>query len=468
MILFSTVLPVRKSLTRELLADLIIHWNQSSSRPENVVPGLHWDGVPVKYGTDELWIEFAELSSKNIFGARHEKRTKDGMIWDTDIIADFGQHKISIILERSFSEGFSSLNSSFSTPHFITLLVEKGYLDYDKSIKIDRVPSFLEKKDAQLLSAIVDEKISVNLPIVFVSKTKSNEFPLDVKFLASRLKGIAHVIVQADRSTNTVFRDICGNSVEYNGAIGIYYTQPPKHHQRFLYQLKKGEDPALLDRIVQNVLRNNNQQTIESLYTWNGLQVELAKEQLLNQKRKHETAEQEKHQFIDMFDSELQEYEQHNRELISQNERLTAENESLRKRLLSFGSEPILLSGNEIALYESEIKSVVINTLKESLERTEKGSRRSHILRDLIENNPCPDVVGDKQTELKSTLKTYAGMDKPTRQKLINLGFSISEEGKHCKLVFYNDGRYTSTLAKTPSDVRGGKNSISEIINKML
>lgn len=54
------------------------------------------------------------------------------------------------------------------------------------------------------------------------------------------------------------------------------------------------------------------------------------------------------------------------------------------------------------------------------------------------------------------------------RQLLTELGFVISEEGKHYKLTYYGDGRYWTTIAKSPSDNRTGTNVALTIIKNML
>ncbi|PWM30905.1 MAG: hypothetical protein DBX58_07905 [Clostridiales bacterium] len=53
-------------------------------------------------------------------------------------------------------------------------------------------------------------------------------------------------------------------------------------------------------------------------------------------------------------------------------------------------------------------------------------------------------------------------MTKASRGKLRDLGFTIEEDGPHCKLVF-KDPRYMFTVAKTPSDYRGAKNLAGNI-----
>ena len=54
-------------------------------------------------------------------------------------------------------------------------------------------------------------------------------------------------------------------------------------------------------------------------------------------------------------------------------------------------------------------------------------------------------------------------MEARTRRGLEEMGFSISDDGKHYKLVFQGDDRYTFTLAKSGSDHRGGLNAAGDI-----
>lgn len=48
------------------------------------------------------------------------------------------------------------------------------------------------------------------------------------------------------------------------------------------------------------------------------------------------------------------------------------------------------------------------------------------------------------------------------------MGFTISEEGKHYKLIYRNDPRFCTVIAKTGSDHREGMNIAAKIIREML
>ena len=52
MLLFSTLLSVNDSFTKDAFVDLILEWNNTGSRASNVVPGIEWrNSFGVKFGT---------------------------------------------------------------------------------------------------------------------------------------------------------------------------------------------------------------------------------------------------------------------------------------------------------------------------------------------------------------------------------------------------------------------------------
>ena len=59
-------------------------------------------------------------------------------------------------------------------------------------------------------------------------------------------------------------------------------------------------------------------------------------------------------------------------------------------------------------------------------------------------------------------------MDAKTRKALQEFGFMIEEDGKHYRLTFFGDDRYNTTVAKTPSDARAGKNIAHYIEQTMM
>ncbi|MFO1318556.1 MAG: hypothetical protein U1F52_02985 [Burkholderiales bacterium] len=54
-------------------------------------------------------------------------------------------------------------------------------------------------------------------------------------------------------------------------------------------------------------------------------------------------------------------------------------------------------------------------------------------------------------------------LDQKSKRTLEEMGFELSDDGKHYKIVFQGDDRYSFSLPKSGSDHRGGLNAASDI-----
>ena len=54
------------------------------------------------------------------------------------------------------------------------------------------------------------------------------------------------------------------------------------------------------------------------------------------------------------------------------------------------------------------------------------------------------------------------------KRELQAIGFTVSKDGKHYKLVFADNPRYTFIVSATPSDYRSGDNEISKIFRTLF
>ena len=216
MLLFSTLLEINDTMTKDAFIQLVLEWNQGSPHEENIIQGIEWNGERnVRYGTDTLWLAIEEYRNENIIAIRYEKTEADGVVWDTDYVMNFNDMKMSIQLDRSYLEEALVIDPTFSTPHFITLLIAHGYLKDDGNLAILRTPCFITKDNIPLLANIINGNARYRLPVVYVSKTYSNSDPVDIRKLAGRLKGVAHVLVQESTWLNGRIRRECDSKNEY-------------------------------------------------------------------------------------------------------------------------------------------------------------------------------------------------------------------------------------------------------------
>lgn len=502
MLLFSTILSINPSLTKDDFIKLVIEWNQTSKFKSNIIPGIQWNGERnIRFGDEYFWLDIEEYRNRNIIAVRYEKREADGVIWDTDYVMNFDEWKMSVRLDRSYTADAVMEDQKFSTPHFITLLIEHGYLADDGDLSVGRTPIMINETNAQILANVVNGEADYRLPIVYISKTPENTDPVNTGILAGRLKGVAHVLVQESRDSSHILKEFCNGANEYSGAVGIYYPKQTIEHRKYLNRSAIGYDEFLMEKTIRQVIHYNNAQMVDTLYTWQGVNNALLLDKLKSQREerlraeearakaerevsdiretldeekeriRREEKEQARHEadtLIEGFDDDMQRLQRQVEELTRANEALQYENQGLKAKLDANGDVPVLNLGDEYEFFQGEIKDLILMVLTDALKDMSQKSRRSDVVKDIIRSNDYRRICAGKAEEIKVLLKNYDGMSSRLRQELINLGFKITDDGKHYKLTYYEDGRYTLAMSKTPSDVRTGKNAAQEIIRAIF
>lgn len=474
MLLYSTILDIKNTMIKEAFIRLVIKWNQGSPYKDNIIPGIQWNGEKnIRFGDDNLWLEIIEYRNKNVIAVRYEKITYEGVIWDTDYIMNFNEMRMAIRLDRSYQEQAVVTDADFSTPHFISLLMQEDYIKPDGELKFCRNALLISEENVSILSDIVKRKIRYQLPVVYVSKTVFNKDPLSIDWLCSKLKGVAHVLVQADKQSNTCIREACDGENEYNGAIGVYYPNDVLGHKRCVS--KDGNEKRLMEKVVTYVLKFSVLQKVDKLYTWQGVSNSLLNDRLTAQREERLAAEQardmaenEVDDVYNALDDELKTLQRQVEELTRTNEIQTYEIQGLRAKLAQTDGIPIIMQGEEQDIYPGEIKDIVLSVIDDALQQVKTGSRREDILKDILDTNNYEKLSDKRKNEIKKLFKGYTSMSSSIRQRLVELGFTITEDGKHYKVRYKNDNRYMATISKTASDHRTGENSASVICQKML
>lgn len=498
--LFSTVLKIDGKMTKDDFIRLVIEWNQTSPYPENVIPNLTWNGeYNVRCGTDRLWLDIEELKKQQIVAVRYEKHDADGVIWDTDYIMNFKEMKMAIRLDRSYLEEALKVDPAFSTPHFITMLIKGNYLKKDHGMDVLRTPLLVNKDNAAVVTDFLQGKSRYRLPLVLIVKTADNKNPVDVKRLAGRLKGAAHVLVWEDSRFWEPLREACPKLHFPPGCIDIYFPNQAVGQRRYLY--RQGQEKQLLEKIIATVIQYANAQLIDPLYTWAGVNSAIYQERYLSSKAEYEATEKERrdalHQLLtlqsqrkaeaegireqaladakreadkilDSFDDDMKKLQEENAQLRSQVERLEYENQGLRVKIDSNTKVPVLSMGTEDDFYPGEIKDLLLKTLSEKLESLPKHTRRYDVVKDIIDSNDYQKISEQRAAKVKALLSSYRGMTPKVTKGLKEVGFEITHDGGHYKTIYYGDDRYIVVHAATPSDGRAGKNNAADTIKKVF
>lgn len=244
--------------------------------------------------------------------------------------------------------------------------------------------------------------------------------------------------------------------------------------KRFLYRSANGDSNIRLEKIITNVIQYWNAQSMDILYTWQGVNNAVLNLNLDRQIAKYQEAEsarqsakKEVDQVYNEFDEDLKKMQQKLEELTRTNETLMIENSVMRAKMNATEALPILYQGNEEDFYPDEIQDMILSILEEAFSNTESKTRRADILSDIIENNKYQHLSEKRKQKVKAIFKGYKNLSGAIKQELMELGITISEDGKHYKLTYNNDPRYMVTVGKTPSDNRAGNNNAA-LINKIM
>ena len=498
MLLFSTVLDISSNMKKSDFWELINEWNRSQYMDENKIPDLNWQGEPdYRCGNDKLWLAVEEYPKESTYAVRYEKHQDNGSIWDTDYVMNMRNMTLTIRLERNYTEEAIRKDQRFSAPYLVELLMDKGYLKKDKDLPLTHTPIYIEDDKIDVLAKVVTGDSPYKYPIVYISKNVKNEDPVNVKRLAQKLRGIAHVLVEKDYSQNEAIRTACQSKQEYNGSIGVYYPGNQIEHKKFIYRRAEGEDSNIFDAVRDSILVYSNSQLVSPLKTWQGVKNAILLDEVAEQRTRLKESEEarakneaevgklldemdersrslseeaigkvreECEMYNQLADEEIEKLKKKIEELSSENERLRDENQREHARRMNMSRTPLLYMGDEYEFFDDEIKDLVLQTLDEVAKGLPDDSRKKHVFEDIVRNNDYGKICKKNADRIRAVVPSYDGMTPKMKSFFEEIGFEVREGGKHYKMIYYGDQRYIKTMSKTPSDRRSGEKVVHDLL----
>ena len=468
MLLYSTKIPIKEQITKDDFVKLVIKWNQGS--PHDKLSTLNWDGVSrnIKIEENRRILAISELDTYDIIGSRFQKTDEYGIIWTTDFILNFRENKLSIQLEREATEETTVFTPHFTPPHLVKMVIRNKFIATDHDLPISDSPYHICQNNSSIIENIILRKTKYALPVVYVTKLREGQYPINVAKLARRLQGVAHVLIESEVKVSKLLKSTCNNENVHHGGIGIYYPSISAKCKKINSQRYLGSEDALVEKIVNNIFRYANQQIQEQMYTWEGIQNEILRlknKQLLYEGKKIASENQD---LYDIFDEQLKQQEKTIEKLNNRIISLEQENRGLRSKIDGMDEIPLLYFGEEEDLYPGEIREIILDILNSQLKSQRSKSRRATIIQDILENNDFTHLSEKKKNEIKQILKGYTSLTNSLNRELQSFGFTISLTDRHHKLTFYGDPRYSTVMSKTVSEYHSGNNLSSEIIKNFL
>ncbi len=474
MLLYQTQLKFSEELTKESLIEAIIKWNDESFYQVNRIPNINWDGKSkhIDAGAEGLSLKLDEYRNENIIAMRYEKNA-DGVLWKTDVVANFNERKLAIILDRTFDPNEITNRRDFSAPKIAEYLVNTGCILDDGQLPVKCTPTKIGNDVEGFITSLKKCEMGNRLPVILVAEMRKGY--LNVKRLAERVRGVAHVVAVTNKeSVAEIYEQ---NNVRFDIPcwIGFYFPENNgevvKSHECYDFQPEREH----MDFAVNTVLNYVNGLQYTSLYYYNNVKSSLLSDRL-------EARSQE-------LDDMIAEFGDENDSLLIEKKYLEDENEELQKKVYELqetikqlttenirwqqqqynrnnASKPLLFYGNMGDVFPDEIKEMVLDAIEKGKAHwQDKYVRRVDVLDDILKNNENPHNIKKRVDTLNNALRGYK---RPSEVEgpLKTLGFEKGEDRKN-HLIFNYGGnpKYSATLACTPSDHRAGENA-AHIIEK--
>lgn len=386
-----------------------------------------------------------------------------GLEWVSTIVFSRGQPSWIGIRTSCESQHPAAKLPIARKPVFVQTFLTRLGGGADGEIKVQAIPLRLANSDIPLAARCVSGRSGCRLPLVYVSARFQGGHIVNVDSLAEALAGMAHVLVEPNRPFSVRLMSEVNSQNVYGGAIGVYWPEGGGRRSFFLHH--ESESPSEMERAVVEEVRSAlvNRRPLARV-TWSAVQ-ELISRRTFAALRDQGSTEVQR--YVDEFDKELkskhEELEDAEREIA----RLEAEVRKYQAQS-PMQSGLVLQTAPEQDLYAGELLGVVRDAIADAVTRVTKDSRRQHILNSIVSANPPTGEAEAMRNRLKSLLRDFRSMDAKVRSALQDMGFEISEEGKHDKIVFQGDDRYTFTMPKSGSDHRGGLNLAGDISRLLL
>lgn len=417
-----------------------------------------------KKDAQEVTVMRVTLDEQSWAGLRQSWIEKGNKEWVTDTVAHEkdGVVWVSVRLHCNLLTPGSRLPTP-KKPYLIKVLLQRLGGGYDGILPIDADPVRLREDEVDVAAGYMTGTARNRLPVVYVSTDWGRQYSLDVNRLSRDLAGMAHVVVEPSRQFSFALnRNVHGINA-YNGAVSIYWPAGLGAQARFLpIRFASATELENAIREAVRVALTHIRPRVESTSSYLREVISRAR---LQQLRTQGSAGWE--EYAQEIDAELSAVRQQLDESEAEIRRLMGEN----MRLQGFAktrSEGVLALGDEQEFYPGEITECIAAALKASRSTIRTDSRWMHIIEDLIAANPAGEGAEQIASQIKDIFAKGGKFGTTERRALEELGFVVTDSGKHVKAVYHGDDRYVFSISKTPSDSRAGKNLVSTINNKIF
>ncbi|MCT2419505.1 hypothetical protein N1689_16785 [Pantoea sp. XY16] len=348
-------------------------------------------------------------------------------------------------------------------PLIVMKLLDKFSGGKDDCFTIGIEPVALENNEECLshVSSVINAETKNRLPVVYVSAKyffKEHPHIIIPSRLARKLAGMAHVMIEPESTAfSHKLKHLVSSKNAYGGAIGIYW---PNGQGINIY--RRGEMSAIeLENLIsEEIIKAITSLTPMQRNGWAEIHNSKTRKAIQNFKDEGRTSVE----LISLYEDENTSFKEEVKELNSKIQHLESRIRFLSEKAAVQGDLTINV-GVEYDLFPEEIMEIILSVLRKSLSTMHEKSRFHDVITSVINANHSDGLIESHDKELKQAMVGYRSMTPKLQGILEKIGFSINDDGKHLKLTYKDDPRYTYVLPKTGSDRRGSLNAYSDIAN---
>lgn len=414
--------------------------------------------------SEKVGVEELSYSIHGKMGAFLYKKIESNMVWTTDISYEKSESYFIVSVSSAVKTTYPGVETpDIKKPLLIIRLMGRFGGGYDRDLPYSISEFNLTDDDNGLFiaSGIINGDINCVLPIVYVSRTYNDRTNVIVDRISRKLCGVAHVVVEPSRDFSHRLRKNVGSRNVYGGSVAIYWPSGGAITFRKEY-IDPVKDFEL--KITEEVFSAVSNMLFETEYSFSEIQNIKNREAIKALK----ITEGDTSELCKLLEDELSSKDDELRKYKREIERLRVQNkhfESLAKN----NESSISLFYDEEEYFDGEIKDLILEAIEMHLSKNiMDDSRRSHILKSIVDGNKKIGEAKLIHEKLKRLLNSYSSMNKKIQSGLEEIGFVLDEDGKHINITYQGDRRYTYVLPKSGSDSRGGKNASSDIINNIF
>ena len=274
---------------------------------------------------------------------------------------------------------------------------------------------------------------------------------------------MAHVVIEPSRRFSFILANRVGRINPYEGAVSICWPRGGGRATR-LFPYDYRDSVKYASGIANTVQRALAGRRPDHHCTWDYLRELIVRGKLEALRRKGKS---EIDEFANAFDEEMTLTKSRLDEAEKEIGRLKAELAN-RFRSSRYYSDGLLTPSPEQDLFAGEQRDILLHALTIAHNNVQPDGRVRDVLQALIKANPPTGESTRIEDGIRRTVGNCTNLGQRERRALEDLGFMISDDGKHLKLVFRGDDRYTFAMSKTGSDFRGMKNWISDVTKRLF